>query len=126
MVRLLRHSQRKRRAPARSHLPVPRLPSTLPTCSLAFLSRLSHFLGVTRPDHPSKDRCQGCSSATVVLDNITSQGLAFRTKTSALWMCDFHTSVKPPEMITTRPAATPRQDYKAVEQLARRRPTDSP
>ena len=30
MVRLLRHSQRKRRAPARSHLPVLRLPSTLP------------------------------------------------------------------------------------------------
>ena len=30
MVRLLRHSQRKRRAPARSHLLVPRLPSTLP------------------------------------------------------------------------------------------------
>ena len=30
MVGLLRHSQRKRRAPARSHLLVPRLPSTLP------------------------------------------------------------------------------------------------
>ena len=31
MVRLVRHSQRKRRTPARSHLLVPRLPSTLPS-----------------------------------------------------------------------------------------------
>ena len=43
----------------------------MPTCSLAFLSLFSDVLGVAIPDHPyhpSKDRCQGCSSATVVLD----------------------------------------------------------
>ena len=95
---------------------MPRLP--IPTCSLAFLLLFSDVLGVAIPDHPyhpSKDRCQGCSSATVVLDHITSQGLAFRTKTSTLWMCDFHTSVTPPELITTRPAATPARTDKAVE-----------
>ena len=57
---------------------MPRLP--IPTCSLAFLLLFSDVLGVAIPDHPyhsSKDRCQGCSSATVVLDHITSQGLAF-------------------------------------------------
>ena len=59
----------------RSGLVMPRLP--IPTCSLAFLSRLSDFLGVTISDHPSKDRCQGCSLATVVLDKITSQGRPF-------------------------------------------------
>ena len=39
MVRLLRHSQRKRRAPARSHLLVPRLPSTLPRPMVLQISR---------------------------------------------------------------------------------------
>ena len=58
---------------------MPRLP--IPTCSLAFLSLFSDVLGVAIPDHPyhpSKDRCQGCSSATVVLDHITSQGFLAR------------------------------------------------
>ena len=66
-------------------------------------------------DHPSKGLCHGCSSAIVVLDNITSQG---RLENTSVWMNDFVGGA----LAARRLAMT----YKAVEHIARTRPKDSP